>query len=157
MRGGNDTRPRDIGSRFIEKVSPEPTSGCWLWVGAYVTSGYGYIARGRGTGLGPAHAHRIAYELFKGQIGDKQVLHTCDNRACVNPDHLFLGTHAENMADMVSKGRSTKGREDMPNYKLCRSAVEDIRLRRMSGADYARLYGVSPSTVSRVIHGQRRL
>ncbi len=157
MRGGNDTRPRDLKQRLMEKVSPEPNSGCWLWDGAYVTGGYGYIARGRGTGRGPAHAHKVSFELFKGPVGDKFVLHACDNTCCVNPDHLFLGTHKENMMDMVLKGRAAwQTREVFHNTKLKQSDVDDIRSRRMRNADYARLYNVSPSMITKIIKGQRR-
>lgn len=83
---------------FTEKSSlPE---ACWLWKGATV-KGYGKFNVNKKTVL----ATHYAYERFKGPIGDKFVLHKCDTPLCVNPEHLFLGTHTENMKDMVQKGR----------------------------------------------------
>ena len=76
--------------------------GCWEWLASKNPDGYGRVRRfGR-----MESAHRIAYELYVGAIEDKQVLHTCDNPSCVNPKHLFLGTHKENMEDKVRKGRT---------------------------------------------------
>lgn len=81
-------------------------SGCWEWKGLKMSSGYGHLkVFGKFVG-----AHRLSYELYKGQIPiDKEIMHLCDNRLCVNPDHLKLGTHKENMLDMVLKGRKKSG------------------------------------------------
>jgi hypothetical protein len=80
----------------------DPVFGCWVWSGATNRKGYGvYIFRGKYVG-----AHRVAWTLFRGPIPDGLfVLHRCDNPPCLNPDHLFLGTHNDNMIDMVLKGR----------------------------------------------------
>lgn len=88
----------------IEKLSiPEPNSGCWLWLGQVSSLGYGHIM------LSPSRrktkAHRASWEAFRGPIGELQVLHTCDVRCCVNPEHLWLGTRSDNMRDMYAKGR----------------------------------------------------
>ena len=97
---------------FVEKNGPiYPTLGtpCWLWTGYRMPSGYGnfmdYI-EGRKDRL----AHRYAYRTFVGPIPDGIfVLHRCDNPPCVRPDHLFLGTQADNLIDAVAKGRQSRG------------------------------------------------
>lgn len=100
--------PRPLAERFMDKVSPEPNSGCWLWTGFYQEFGYGRMGVGyavEGT-RGTAMAHRLSYEIFVGPIPDGIcVLHRCDVPECVNPEHLWLGTHSDNVNDKVAKGR----------------------------------------------------
>lgn len=147
-RHGINNTPRDIRERFMEKVSPEPNSGCWLWTGAIVTGGYGVIARGDGTRTN-VQAHRLAFELFKGQKGEGFICHHCDNRSCVNPDHLFVGDHAANMRDMWEKGRSGLRNAVHPR-RLTDDQVRDIRSRRMSLSRFAKLYSIDLALVSRI-------
>lgn len=92
-----------VQDRFSAKVSPEPMSGCWLWTGSFRRDGYGSLSID-----GVTHAaHRVSWWLSKGEIHDGLcVLHRCDNRACVNPDHLWLGTKRDNTNDMLRKGRT---------------------------------------------------
>ena len=92
---------RPLAERFHEKYIPEPMSGCWIWEATEIR-GYGAFAiKSR-----YYRAHRVSYELFVGDIPEgKFVLHKCDTPFCVNPDHLFLGTQADNIADRDNKGR----------------------------------------------------
>ena len=112
-------------------------------------------------------AHRYAYEQAHGPIPDgMMVLHRCDNPRCVNPAHLRLGTHAENMADMALKGRASRhgipprhAGDAHPRAKVTQADVEAIRSRRASGATtsaLAREYGVSATHIRRIVNGTRR-
>jgi len=101
---------RSLEDRFNEKWVPVTESGCWLWTGA-VSGGkasgvqYGYISVGGRSGSGQ-RAHRVSYQLHNGDIPEGLfVRHKCDNPLCVNPDHLELGTHQDNMQDMAERGR----------------------------------------------------
>lgn len=109
----NRRNPRDILGRtqeqYKEKYIIKDVSGCWNWIGCKDRGGYGYVRIGK-IQIG---AHRYIYTLYKGEIGDKFVLHTCDNPSCVNPEHLFLGTQTDNMQDMISKGRHWKGYQNV--------------------------------------------
>jgi hypothetical protein len=98
--------PKPLSARFWAKVDKRGPDDCWEWTGAAIAKGYGKISRGP-RGGGQLAAHRVSWILAKSEIPDGQmVLHRCDNRLCVNPSHLFLGTNTDNMRDMVSKGRN---------------------------------------------------
>lgn len=91
-----------IAPRFWSKV--QQGEGCWLWTSNVLKNGYGQFWMG--AGLVPEYAHRVAWQLTSGPIPDGLfVLHHCDTPTCVRPDHLFLGTHTDNMRDASRKGR----------------------------------------------------
>ena len=95
--------------RFWEKVDIKGTGECWNWVAAIDTSEYGaFKYNGK-----KVNSHRMAWFLTYGDFPDLLVLHSCDNRKCCNPNHLFLGTYRDNVKDMISKNRDnrTRGRE----------------------------------------------
>lgn len=147
-------------ARFWAKVRVTPT--CWLWTGTVIGSnGYGSFSMARGLARGtqaPRYAHRIAYELTHGQIPNGQhVLHACDVPRCVNPAHLFLGTHRDNMRDAARKGRLHVQRPR--KQRISAEAVAKIRPMRDAGATLqtiADAIGATKTFVSLVLSGKRR-
>jgi HNH endonuclease len=143
---------RDLRERFMENASPEPMSGCWLWVGAAFNTGYGQLRVGAKT----ISAHRLAWELFRGLIPDGlSVLHRCDVPACVNPDHLFIGTHNDNNQDRHMKGRDARGGTHWCS-KFTEDQVRQIRAQatsdeRRSYPAIAKLFGVTRATIRRIV------
>lgn len=147
---------KPFSGRFMANVSPEPNTGCWIWDGNYHTrTGYGQIASGGASGIvgKTLKAHRASFEMFKGPIGaGLSVCHSCDNRWCVNPDHLFLGTTAQNLDDMRRKDRHTRG-ERTPWSKLTAEQVKSILNETGSSSSVSKKYGVSPALISRIRKG----
>lgn len=126
---------------------PVTECGCWIWLGT-TRGGYGRISdyRGRARRARNLSAHRVAYEAFVGRIPKGlKVLHRCDMPSCVNPDHLFLGTQDDNMADRAKKGRNPPARlgEDSPSARLTAECVMAIRQSKDRAKDIAPKYGVS--------------
>jgi hypothetical protein len=126
---------------------PSMDSPCWVWTGGAAPFGYGRIKF-----QGERDAHRVSWALHNGAAGKAFVLHRCDNAACVRPDHLFLGSHADNMGDKAKKGR-------VPTAKLTRDDVLAIRALVRSGnhpslRSIARQHGVDHSQIVRLLKGE---
>jgi hypothetical protein len=116
----------------------EPNTGCWLWLGGLDKDGYGWIALPK---LKHARAHRFNYERIKGQIPfGFLVLHKCDMRSCVNPDHLFVGTQKDNQSDAVKKWRHSK-------QKFSEATLLAVRTDPRSHRKIAAAYSISKSHV----------
>lgn len=138
-------------TRFWERV--DKSGDCWTWKWSRSPQGYGrYYPTGR-----KLLSHRFAYEVTYGAIPDNLcVLHRCDNPACCNPDHLFLGTRTDNIADRQAKGRTRTGclkGATNPGAKLTAEQVRTIRDRIASGETrtaLAKEYGTSVSTMSHI-------
>jgi len=153
--GGYGPRPVTIASRFYKYVEPGATDVCWNWKGAKSEAGYGRL-NVKGS---PLYAHRIAWELKHGEFQQSlQVLHSCDNPACVNPAHLFLGTQSVNMQDCKLKERnlfavSLADAELIRQTYAARSPTESkMALQEALGLRY----GVSSRTIRYIVTGERR-
>jgi len=139
--------------RFAEKVTVRD-GRCWEWVGSVGSDGYGQIGI---SGLN-RRAHRMSYIIHNGAIPEGMfVCHTCDNRRCVNPDHLYAGTHGDNMKDRAARGR-TRAPVGVRNghAKLTPGKVRSLRKMVASGVPQHQIaahFGVHQSSVSKVIHG----
>ena len=146
--------------RFWAKV--DKSGECWLWTASIGGNGYGQFKVT--PDASPIRAHRFSYELHFGEIPEGMlVCHRCDVKLCVQPKHLFLGTPADNMADMVSKGRANGGHGGWwsagkrPNRcKLTDEQVAEIRRRytNESSRALAREFGIDPSGIVRVANGR---
>lgn len=133
-------------SNFWSRVRKSDSNSCWIWTGATNSGGYGHYT----LNYKQIKAHRTSYELSNNIIlTDKdEILHKCDNPPCCNPKHLVKGTRQDNMIDMVRKGRSTS--------KLTPTQVEEIRIKsNIKRFILAKEYGVSESTISRIINNKR--
>jgi len=121
--------------------------GCWMWTASCDRDGYGHLmVAGR-----LRVAHRLSWELHRGPIPDgRQVCHTCDTPACVNPDHLFLGTQRDNMRDCVAKGRMPRKGEDNNASKLTEVDVSAIRADPRLQREIAVDYGVTQPHISAI-------
>ena len=142
---------KSVEDRFWPKVDKSAgPDGCWLWLAACGSNGYGRFDHVEGS------SHRVAWTLTNGPIPKRRwVLHHCDVRLCVNPAHLFLGTREDNAQDSVNKGRQAKG-EAQGSSKLTEEEVLEIREEYAPGdmlqQQLADAYGVSPSQIHKIVH-----
>jgi hypothetical protein len=142
---------RTVLERFEEKIEFDPFGGCWLWAGKRNSCGYGNLlvdGKLRTTS-------RLSWRLYRGDPGDLHVCHKCDVRACVNPDHLFLGTHQDNHADRRMKGRA-KGRvagAANPRAKHPPELIAAIQAATGRQVDVAARFRVTQTLVSQVRRG----
>jgi hypothetical protein len=150
------TWQQDIPARFWEKVNKGES--CWLWTASVNSGGYGTFRFHGKTRLAPV----VAWELTYGPVpAERYICHRCDTPRCVNPAHLWLGTLADNNADMVAKGRSPvigkKGSANI-NARLSDAEIHDIKSRPHSGwghsARLAAEFGVSPATIGHILTGR---
>lgn len=149
-------KPMSARKRFEESYIPEPNSGCWLWLGCERGSnGYGSLkVNGKSV-----VAHRYSWEIHHGPIPSKIfVCHKCDNPACVNPKHLFLGSPSDNINDMVRKGRmnctgpkNAKRGEQNWNHRLTSEQVIAIRNDLRPQRVIAQEYGVTQAMISSIV------
>lgn len=145
--------------RFASKVDmgAQP-SDCWRWRGSSMVTGYGILTYRKAVGRQYLLAHRVSYELFRGAIpGGLMVRHACDNKRCVNPRHLLVGTAADNQRDRWERGRPNIG-ELHGMHRLTDQAVREIRAAKRRGVrsvDLAREYGVSLVTINCAARGAR--
>lgn len=140
---------------FLKRINK--TESCWEWTGTIISHGYGHFKR-----KGKLYrAHRVSYVIFKGPIPNGLlVCHTCDSRKCVNPDHLFLGTHMDNMDDMTKKGRGVGNKlnhhsgDDHHGTKVTSKMVTEIKLlsSRYSQRKLAKIFGVAQGSIWNAIH-----
>lgn len=151
-----DRAAAGIVARFWNKVERTPT--CWLWRASTV-KGYGQFAAPRELGGHPhIYAHRMAWILTNGPIPDnRSVLHRCDIPLCVRPDHLFLGTQADNLNDARAKGRLVDGRHLI---RVDDAGLADIRANyrpRQNGQALANKYGITLVHLLRLVNGYGRV
>jgi predicted XRE-type DNA-binding protein len=148
-------RIESVQERFWSKVDQSGgKDGCWDWMASHLPQGYGVL----GVNGKSLRSNRVAWELTYGDIpAGLCVCHHCDNPACCNPKHLFLGTMGDNMKDKIRKGRQTKG-EELPQSKLTLDQVQRIRHLysegHLSQREIAGIYGVVQGNVSMIVHNK---
>lgn len=139
-----------VAERFLKYVKKTPS--CWEWIGMRDANGYGRL----NVHDLPELAHRLSWQLSVGAVPvGKCVLHKCDNPSCVNPEHLYLGTQVDNIADMFQKGRGHMRRGRLQAI-LTDAQVQEIRKSNESGMTLATRLRVSPATISQIRHYKTR-
>lgn len=149
--------------RFWQKVSKKDEQSCWEWNAAFM-NGYGWFSVNKS--VGPKFAHRVS-AFLSGLIdninSELHVLHKCDNTKCCNPNHLFVGTNADNVADKVKKGRTKwavqVGEQNGMNKLSSKdvASIQDLYLnKKLSQSKIATMFNVKQPHISRIVNGLRR-
>lgn len=152
MKGPRPRTPDEIAARFWSHVD-RSGGGCWPWLSATRANGYGVFTVKKGEVV---TAHRYAYFLTHSAMPPACACHSCDNRRCCRPDHIWSGTVADNHADMVAKGRQPKG-DRHGRATLTEAAVREIKARLADGAvqrQLAKEYGVHPNAILYIAQGK---
>ena len=159
------SRVGSVNERFFKRFERDSKTQCWNWTGALTPQGYGVIYGKMidGTYLKRTLAHRASWIIHNGPIPDGEgahgtvVMHKCDNPTCVNPDHLMLGTQADNVKDMIAKGRKVVGewqrRKGIEHFNSAFKSQEDIDLICSTIGNtkaLAEKYGVDVCTIKRI-------
>ena len=163
IRGPQNRKDESLTAAFMNRLAFGWPGHCWFWTGSRSEIGYGMFAAARTSyGCPEVTAHRISWYLHNGPIPEGlKVLHRCDVRSCVNPEHLFLGTQMDNVRDCIQKGRfriggGLRGQRNGIS-KLTDESVKALRWEYIDGASQRSLaikYGVSPMTINRAVHRQ---
>lgn len=136
----------------VFKENIQKTDGCWKWLGAKDSDGYGIMT----ADTKPVKAHRYSYEKHKGHIPEGMwVLHTCDNPECTNPDHLYIGTNKENVKDRMDRKRQPDG-ERHPDAKMTIAQVRQLREKGKTGTykTIGEQYGLSIAQTAKILNRQ---
>jgi len=151
----------DNRSRFEAKVSPEPNTGCWLWLGAAVNKQCPYGAFMLAGSQKTVRAHRAAWVIYRGPLpANTLIRHRCDQPMCVNPDHLETGTHIDNMRDAIARGRFRHGvavGESVNGARLTADAVRriaDLLRSGVSAKAIAPQFGVTKWAICSILQGR---
>ena len=168
MKNTIEVERQHLEERLFAKLSVKGEDECWEWTANKLGGGYGvFYLQGK-----TYYVHRLSYLLYRGEIPEGMlVCHTCDNPACANPKHLFLGTIRDNMADKIRKNRQAKGvthamfgnghlmiGENNPTAKLTDDQVRQIfnlKEQRLTQHEIGRRFGIRQATVSGLLHGKR--
>jgi len=142
-----------VEQKFWHYVKTGAEKECWEWLGYKDKDGYGKMR----TGNTNQAAHRISWQIHNGEIPTGQmVLHKCNNPSCINPSHLYLGDHLQNMQDRLNSGHYPKN-EDHPNVKFPDDIVEQIRKSNKTYKELSQQFNISASQISNIKRGVQRI